>query len=151
MLTKTRGHSATVASAFGALCSILRRRRQRHSSSGVIATSVPPLLLLRRHSSSDVIATLLSTAASVPLLLLLRRHCCYDDVTYRRYDSISAAQSRQLRSSAATSVRRFLPTTTQFSRRAFSLCGPDSLTAFRPGLKTHILALLLFSLLLVYG
>jgi len=55
-----------------------------------------------------------------------------------------------------------LPTTTQFSRRAFSLCGPDiwnslpvrltdSLAAFRPALKTHILALLLFSLLLVYG
>jgi len=97
MITKTRGHSATVASAFGALCSILRRRRQRHSSSGVIATSVPPLLLLRRHSSSDVIATLLSTAASVPLLLLLRRHCCYDGVTYRRYCDFNTTASVQPR------------------------------------------------------
>jgi len=169
MITKTRGHSATVASAFGALCSILRRRRQRHSSSGIIATSVPPLLLLRRHSSSDVIATLLSTAASVPLLLLLRRHCCYDGVTYRRYCDSNTTASVQPRvvnyghqQPGPSAV--VLPTTTQFSRRAFSLCGPDiwnslpvnirptdSLTAFRLALKTHILALLLFSLLLVYG
>jgi len=147
MLTETRGHSETVASAFGALCSILRRRRrrrQRHSSSGVIATSVPPLLLLRRH-------------------------CCYDGVTYRRYCDFNTTASVQPRDvnyghqqPGPSAV--VLPTTTQFGRRAFSLCGPDiwnslpvnirrtdSLAAFRPTLKTHILALLLFSLFLVYG
>ena len=52
-----------------------------------------------------------------------------------------------------------LPTTTQFGRRGPDISNSlpvnirptDSLAAFRPALKTHILALLLFSLLLVYG
>jgi len=76
---------------------------------------------------------------------------------------VSGSQRRQLRSSAVRSAV-VLRTRTQFGRRTFSVCGPDiwnnlpvnirltgSHAAFRRAINTHLLALLLFSLLLVYG
>ena len=76
---------------------------------------------------------------------------------------VSGSQRRQLRSSAVRSAVVFR-TRTQFGRRTFSVCGPDiwnnlpvnirlsdSHAAFRRAINTHLLALLLFSLLLVYG
>ena len=77
--------------------------------------------------------------------------------------SVEWPQRRQLRSSAARSAV-VLPTTTQFGRRAFSVCGPDiwnrlpvnirltdSHAAFRRAPKTSLLTSLLFCSLLVSG